>query len=162
LFGGDNSYAYACSADGSAVTGYGSYVGDESLGDRAFRWTAQTGMQNLGFPPGSLHTYGNIISGDGLVVAGYASYSSGPHHACLSPPPCLCRPQPALVDPTPWPPTLGVNPTGWVLTEAYGLSADGSAVSGTGTYNGQQRAFLVRGLFGTATCYANCDGSTAA
>ena len=157
LFGGDHSHAYSASADGSAVAGFSNWVGDESSGYRAFRWTSAGGMQNLGVPPGAIHSYANVISGNGLVVAGQANYGvQNPSRPALWSPPL------GMVDLTAYLSAHGVNMTGWVLTDARGLSADGSALSGTGLYNGLERAFLVRGLFGSATCYANCDGSTAA
>jgi hypothetical protein len=56
---------------------------------------------------------------------------------------------------------LGVDLTGWTLAEVTGISADGSALVGYGTFNGADRAFLVRGL-PACTCYANCDCSAAA
>lgn len=128
------------------------------MGDRAFRWTQAGGMQNLGVIPGMPHSYGNVISGDGLVVAGRCKFnaSNTPGRAFI------WRAQTGMVDLNTWLPTQGVNLAGWVLTDATGLSYDGSALCGTGFYNGQERAFLIRGLFGAATCYANCDGSTVA
>jgi hypothetical protein len=43
-------------------------------------------------------------------------------------------------------PTVGVDMTGWHLAWASGVSADGSAITGYGFLNGQQRAFLITGL----------------
>jgi hypothetical protein len=40
----------------------------------------------------------------------------------------------------------GANVTGWSFTEAWGVSADGTAVSGWGFLNGHQRAFVIKGL----------------
>src|SRR5262245_7893334 len=48
LPGGTNSYGLAISADGSTVVG----ESESSAGVRAFRWTAQHGMQDLGTLPG--------------------------------------------------------------------------------------------------------------
>ncbi|HEY2826543.1 MAG TPA: PEP-CTERM sorting domain-containing protein [Pirellulales bacterium] len=43
-------------------------------------------------------------------------------------------------------PTLGVNLTGWNLTDAYGISYDGSVISGNGTFNGENAAWIVSGI----------------
>jgi probable HAF family extracellular repeat protein len=39
---------------------------------------------------------------------------------------------------------LGVNLTGWQLTNAYVISADGTAIAGTGFFNGQSAGYLIR------------------
>jgi hypothetical protein len=42
--------------------------------------------------------------------------------------------------------SMGVDLSGWTLKYAAGVSADGSVISGTGEFNGAQRAFVVTGL----------------
>jgi probable HAF family extracellular repeat protein len=140
LAGGTKSFAYSANQYGSAISGEADWVGDESSGDRAFRWTASTGMRNLGVPPGTIHSYGYVISGDGQVVAGRAKLSSGAYRACL------WTNMIGMVDLQNYLATQGLTLPGWTLTEARGLSADGSAISGTGVFGGQNRAFLVRGV----------------
>src|SRR5438046_10070436 len=54
---------------------------------------------------------------------------------------------------------LGLNLTGWTLTEARGISADGRVIVGTGTnLAGNTEAW--RAELGATPCYANCDGAT--
>jgi probable HAF family extracellular repeat protein len=74
--GGNQSRALGVSADGSIVVGYAQ---DSSGKYRAFRWTQQTGMQNLGasvligtisFPYDHSEAFG--ISPDGNVIVGIA------------------------------------------------------------------------------------------
>jgi uncharacterized membrane protein len=43
-------------------------------------------------------------------------------------------------------PTLGVNLTGWNLTDAYGISYDGSVISGNGTFNSENAAWIVSSI----------------
>ncbi len=43
-------------------------------------------------------------------------------------------------------PTLGVNLTGWNLAQAYGISYDGSAIMGYGTYNGENASWIVSAI----------------
>ena len=71
--GGNYSWAYGVSADGSVVVG-ASYNGSGYV--RAFRWTQSGGMQDLGTLGGnSSWAYG--VSADGSVVVGYAYNVSG-------------------------------------------------------------------------------------
>jgi hypothetical protein len=42
--------------------------------------------------------------------------------------------------------SLGLDLTGWTLTQASGISADGSAIAGYGDFNGATRAFLVSNI----------------
>jgi probable HAF family extracellular repeat protein len=66
LPGGNSSYAYGVSANGSVVVGWAE---NASRQRRAFRWTAAGGMQDLGTLGGSYGVaYG--VSADGSVVVG--------------------------------------------------------------------------------------------
>jgi len=80
LVGGDGSFAFGVSADGSIVVGWAK---DSSGKFRAFRWTQQTGMQSLGASVliGNIsYSYDNSeafgISPDGNVIVGIA-YNDG-------------------------------------------------------------------------------------
>lgn len=66
LAGGNRSYAYGVSADGSVVTGYS----DSVAGTRAFRWEGgvMTALPTLG----GNSSYGYGVSGDGTVIVGEA------------------------------------------------------------------------------------------
>jgi probable HAF family extracellular repeat protein len=67
--GSDFSIGMAISADGSTVVGYG----NAETGERAFRWTAETGMVDLGeVPGGSTRTQAYDVSADGSVIVGPA------------------------------------------------------------------------------------------
>jgi probable HAF family extracellular repeat protein len=65
--GGTLSEAYGVSADGNIVVG-GAYNSDER--NRAFRWKADEGMQNLGVLPGGNWSAANAVSADGSIVVG--------------------------------------------------------------------------------------------
>jgi uncharacterized membrane protein len=60
------SQALAISADGSTVVGIGTGPG----GQRPFRWTSTTGMQELGILAASTTGRANGVSADGMVVVG--------------------------------------------------------------------------------------------
>jgi uncharacterized membrane protein len=56
----------------------------------------------------------------------------------------------------------GLDLTGWTLSEARGISANGRVIVGTGTNpDGNTEAWRAD-LGGPPPCYANCDGSTTA
>ncbi len=76
--GGRVSWAYAASKDGSAVAG----SAEHSSGyNHAFRWTPDSGMQDLGVLPGALRSVGRAISLDGGVVVGWSGFENMIHHA---------------------------------------------------------------------------------
>ncbi len=76
--GGSISWAYAASYDGSKVAG----SAEHSSGfNHAFRWTADSGMQDLGVLPGAVRSVARAISLDGGVVVGWSGYGNSIHHA---------------------------------------------------------------------------------
>jgi probable HAF family extracellular repeat protein len=75
LAGGDWSSAYGINNSGTVV-GYSSLI---SGNFRAFVWTSQSGMQQLG-TFGGLNSYATAINNGGEVIV-YASLSSGYEHA---------------------------------------------------------------------------------
>jgi len=83
LSGHNYSQAIAASSDGSVIVGY-SQIGIFGLATtRAWRWTAATGMVDLGLPAGAGATFttvafGNCVSGDGSLVSGsYGTSGAG-------------------------------------------------------------------------------------
>jgi len=70
--GGFSGGAYGASGDGSVIVGTGVFSG--SLW-QAFRWTAASGMQNLGTP--DAHSIAVGVSGDGSAVVGSDCPTSG-------------------------------------------------------------------------------------
>jgi probable HAF family extracellular repeat protein len=135
LPGWTSSQAEGISADGSAVTGVCSITNDS----RAFRWTADGGMQDLGVLPGGSHSVGWALNGDGSVVVGASAAPSADHAF-------LWTSALGMVDLNTYLPLLGVNLTGWTLVGAHSISADGSAITGLGSFNGQGRVWLITGL----------------
>lgn len=120
LAGGDyRSTADAVSADGSVVVGT-SRVGSGVEGNRAFRWTASGGMEELGGLPGlgSYYSWANGVSADGSAVVGQIRSSAGNEAF-------LWSESTAMVG-------LGDLPGGQDRSNAYGVSADGSVVVGVG------------------------------
>lgn len=77
--GGEASYAYGVSADGSVVVGFSK---DLYGRDRAFKWTEQTGMQDLGTLGGD-HSYAYDVSANGSVIVGASHTRDWLYRACL-------------------------------------------------------------------------------
>jgi uncharacterized membrane protein len=123
----------ALSADGRAAAGTAWAL------SRAVRWTAAGGMQDLGLLPGASFSRGLTISADGLVVGGSSSPAGGTWTAFL------WTAQTGMIDAKVHLASRGVNVDGWTLNNVFGLSADGLAMAGFGTFNGgQQRAWYAR------------------
>jgi len=76
------------------------------------------------------------VNADGSIVAGFSNPTGTfENHAFM------WTESSGMVDLNTFLPTLGVDLSGWTLTEASGLSADGSAITGYGAFNGQEMAF---------------------
>lgn len=169
LPGSSASMAYAISPDGTAVVG--TTIGGFPYVERAFRWTAETGMVDLGGLPlgGDGHAYG--VCADGSAVVGYGNnyigtqafrwtaetgmvslgVPTGPNESSVARD--LSWDGSVAVGYT-WlfqnkafrwqdgvTTFLGDFPGGDLYSEAYGMSADGSVVVGRGTNSGGYMAF---------------------
>jgi len=107
--GGSRSEAWAVSADGSVVVG-SAQVGNQL---RAFRWTAQTGMQDMSTLSGEFAARG--VSADGSVIVGYAHPTNSNRYAFR------------------WTQATGMvnlGTLGGIWSEARGVSADGTIITG--------------------------------
>lgn len=129
-----DSRAYAISKNNGVI------VGDCQIptGDRMFRYVGA--MQNLGTPLGTTDSYAKSTNYDGKVVTGRAKIATNTYRAAY------WSTDVGIKDLAAWVTSLGGNLTGWVLLEAWGVSNDGSAIAGTGTFNGATRAFLIKNL----------------
>lgn len=74
--GGDISVSSAVSGNGAFVAG----TSGSSGGERAFRWTSGSGMENLGTLGGN-NSQANAISDDGQIVVGSSITSMADRHA---------------------------------------------------------------------------------
>lgn len=147
-------YAFAASSDGSVIVG-GTSAADAIQGEyEAVLWTRDGAVHPLGFLPGAVLPAFSIatgVSADGRVVVGMSDPTGpfvwDPDHGMRSLTQLLLQ--------------AGISEVShWRLDIVSGVSADGSTIVGNGTNpQGRDEAWLVR--IGD-TCYANCDGSTAA
>ena len=133
-----SSNATAVSADGSVI------VGDSRVSPseyHAFRWTAGTGMLDLGDLPGGVYsTYAQAVSSDGSVIVGktenltthnYGTFIWDAAHGMRDLGEVLTG-------------DYGLDLTGWTLSDATGISADGMVIVGYGRNpTGQSEAWMV-------------------
>lgn len=76
LPGGSYNQPAALSADGSTIVGKAS---SGTVSQTAFRWTAATGLVDLGdLPGGTVDSYATAVSADGAVVAGHGTSAGKP------------------------------------------------------------------------------------
>ncbi len=121
--GGTSSFASSVSADGSVIAGRGSSAG----GFEAMIWDAVNGMQGLGdLAGGTFFSEAADISGDGSVVVGRSIGAAG-QRAFIWDASNGMRDLSIVLG------TLGIDLTGWVLSDATGISADGLTIVGVGT-----------------------------
>lgn len=134
LPGTDRSYGFGISADASVVVGY---CWGESW--QAFRWTEDEGMTLVGMLPGASGSVGSAVSADGRLIGGFADFA-GERRAFLE------SDEFGLVNLNDWLPTLGIDLSGWILSEVNAISHDGSALVGYGYYQGMERAWVVQSI----------------
>ena len=130
-----HSDAKGVSADGSVVVGQS----NSASGYEAFRWTAGGGMVGLGdLPGGYFYSVAWGVSADGSVVVGWGASALGDEVFIWDAPNGMRNLRDVLVD------DYGVDLTGWTLTWALGLSADGLTISGYGINpDGNMEAWVV-------------------
>jgi probable HAF family extracellular repeat protein len=136
LTGHARSDANAVSADGSTV------VGQSSVGStpwEAFRWTQAGGMQGLGNLNSG--TFGGSealgVSGDGSLVVGTAPSDTGSTAFIWDEAHGMRALTQILID------ELGLDLTGWTLTRATDISADGTVIVGWGMNpNGDSESWI--------------------
>ena len=117
------SYAYGVSADGSVAVGRSI----SASGSEAFRWTDGGGMVGLGdLAGGSFSSRAFGVSADGSAVVGRGSSASGTEAFVWDETNGMRGLMQVLMD-------QGIDMTGWSLTEASGVSADGLTIVGYGT-----------------------------
>lgn len=118
------SAALAVSGDGAVIVGEGA----SDLGEEAMRWTETTGMVGLGdLPGGAYDSVAYATSSDGSVVVGYGSTALGQEAFIWDQNAGIRRLHDVLAE------DFGLDLTGWFLGPAFGISADGQTIVGSGT-----------------------------
>ncbi len=135
--GGTNSNARAVSADGAVVVGNSNTNGNAEY--HAFRWANGT-MADLG-TLGGTYSNASAVSADGAVVVGSSAIggNSQSHAFRWAEITGMERVADWVVN------EGGAVPTGYMLDQATGVSADGTVIIGYGSANGNQTAWLAKG-----------------
>ncbi len=124
---------------GTVIVGRYNTGGGTELG---FRWTTPGGMVAL--PLLSVNTTAlrpRAVNGDGTLIIGQAvDPLVGGFGSFVWTPAMGSQPLAAHLT------GRGVNLAGWQLTDATGISADGTAMCGYGLFNGNPRGWVVRNL----------------
>lgn len=129
LIGGvEYSAGLAISANGSVIAGYSDNI--------AASWVNGVG-QSLGTLAGGTFSVFYAASGDGHTLGGLADTADGDYVAML------WTESLGMVDLNTYLPSIGVDLTGWHLNNTTGISFDGTTIVGAGTYNGEDRGWLV-------------------
>lgn len=134
--GNDVGDAVDVSADGSVVVGT---IGSEE-GSQGFWWKQGQGMTLLGDFPGEIFlSEATAVSADGSIVVGAGNTDLGTEAFIWSQENGLQLLKDVLAE------AYQVSPTGWQLSAATGISADGLTITGTGINpSGQTEAWIVR------------------
>ena len=142
------STAFAVSADGSVIVG----TATVSNGQHVFRWTQANGMQDLGTLSGLNYATATGVSADGKIVVGYASSTSG--IGMTSEGWSLGSGNSPTLRPFRWTAATGmqdlntvlanagVNTSGTTLSTAVSITADGTAIGGSGTFPDTQSQYV--------------------
>ena len=132
LPGGNTSFATAVNSDGTVVGGYAT---DSNGNTQGFRWV-NGNMTTIAFP-GSTFAAVNAVNGDGTVMVGISSGNPGGLFRWTS--------VDGIQSISNLLTAAGVNFTGWALSNATGVSNDGTVIVGTGTNpSGQQEGWIAR------------------
>lgn len=147
--GGTQSAASAVSADGTTIVGTSTMVGN--LLYRAFRWNGGT-MTDLGAMAGGTQSLAYGVNGDGSVVVGYGDVNGLATAFRWKASTGMQSIAQVLA-------ASGVSTAGWRLSNATGVSANGTVIVGYGTNpSGVQDAWLMRC---TVSCGLMSFGNTA-
>jgi probable HAF family extracellular repeat protein len=142
LTGGTFSDAQAVNADGTVVVGYGDATATGGNAE-AFRWTQAGGMAGLGFLTGRTFFSNALgVNANGTVVVGFSD--SGPG-GVLGPEAFRWTQTDGMQSVQALLAAKGVSTTGWTLSHALGVSADGQVIVGIGRDpNGKNQGWIAR------------------
>lgn len=123
------------SGDGLVVVGATGTASAPVTSDRAFRWTAGTGMVSLGTLNPAWGSWATGVNQDGSMVVGSSGLEAHPSNVRHA---FLWTSALGMVDLNSYLPSLGIDLTGWTLVEADSISADGLTIVGYGLNAGGQ------------------------
>lgn len=132
LPGGNDSWARDASEDGAIIVGL---ARTESGSLHAMRWTVAEGMESLGVLPGGSGSDAAAVSANGQIIVGDSTLPVGVRAF-------LWTRESGMVDLNSYLPTFGIDLNGWTLRSASGISPDGRHITGQGSHNGRDEAWI--------------------
>ena len=144
----DGSGARDMTADGEVIVGW--CWGENGI--EALRWTEDDGMEALGDLPGGgdlpfSHAY--AVSDDGATIVGVGKTDLGGEAFIWTEDDGMRNLRALLED------DYGLDLSGWILREAWGVSADGRTIVGAGDHDGVDEAWRARLV---SSCPADLNG----
>ncbi|HMK56992.1 MAG TPA: autotransporter domain-containing protein [Dissulfurispiraceae bacterium] len=136
-FGGPTSAATAVSSDGTAIVGWAATTAT----NHAFiKYTNSVGLRDLGVLPGYGNSVANGVNANGAVVVGMCQAGGTTKKAFR------WTESTSMQSVEDWVIAKGGRPlaAGNNLESAYGVSADGNVVVGSGIINNQNQAFIAK------------------
>jgi uncharacterized membrane protein len=128
--------ALGVSANGSAVVGV-DFAASRNQ-DQAFLWTAHDGTEGLGYLPRETNSIALATNFNGSIVVGGSSNDKGSVAFIWSAATGMRSIKDILI-------ADGINVRGWKLEDAYGISYDGSVITGDGIDpQGNPEAWIAR------------------
>ncbi len=139
LNGGSGSTANAINAAGDVIAGA---ANNGATGNtEAFRWTQAGGMVGLGQLNGGNYSYANAINAAGDVIVGLAAYNATGIDSFAM----RWTQAGGMISVQQWLADAGVNIGGFSeLRVASGVNAAGDVVTGYGSFDGNDQAYLAR------------------
>jgi len=123
--------ANGVSADGSIIVGV-----DSTTGYEAFRWTQSSGMVVLDDQNGRIYSEAKAVSADGSIVVGENFFVNRPEAFLWTQKTGMVSLKETLIG-------KGLDVSGWTLSSATAISADGFTIVGNGTNpSGQSEAWV--------------------
>ncbi len=135
--GWEGSVGRALSGDGSVVVGSVTSLGSM----QGFRWTALEGFEIIPLHEGSTANEVGCTSDDGELLGGTAQTADGPRAI-------IWTRAGSTVDLNDYFRSTGVDLGGWVLTNCYAISPDGTAIAGDAVMEGVDDpvGFVITGI----------------
>ncbi len=153
LPGGGYAGAMAVTPDGSVIVGASNSTDSGYYGFEALRWTEAGGMVGLGdLAGGDFLSCAIDVSADGSIIVGYGYTAAGSTAFIWDADNGMRNLRDVLVN------EYGLDLTGWILSWANGISADGTTIVGDGTNpDGNDEAWIAH-LGSPSPCPGDLDG----
>jgi uncharacterized membrane protein len=140
------AYPQGVSADGRVVIGFSA--------DKPCRWSQEGRFRFLAPIPAEDYGHGRAANANGGIIVGLMRREPDPNPRAF-----IWRRSLGVLPLQEYARSLGADLDGWELIRATDISDDGTVIVGFGTWNGQQRGWVIRGLPSFCRADQNADGT---